>query len=90
MCLYVLICAVLDCVPEVLLSDGETVLDDDLLDKLCPSFIEEPSEELLQPRVAGIRLIQTFPTSGLEDMSVGGEQPLEGMSHLEDLDVRII
>ena len=80
----------LDCVPEVLLSDGETVLDDDLLHKLCPGFIEELGEELLQLRVPRGHLIQTFPTSGLEDVSVGGDQPLEGMSHLEDLDVRII
>ena len=79
----------LDSVPEVLLTDGETVLDDDLLHKLCPGFIKEPGEELLQPRVARIRLIQTFPTSSLEDMSVGGDQPLEGMSHLEDLEVRL-
>ena len=80
--------AVLDCVPQVVLSDGETVLDDDLLHKLGPGFVEELSEELLQPRVPRIHLIQTFPTSGLEDMSVGGDQPLKGMSDLEDVDVR--
>ena len=80
----------LDCVPEVLLTDWETVLDDDLLHKLCPGFIEESGEKLLQLRVPRGCLIQTFPASGLEDMPVGGDQPLKWMSDLEDLDVRMI
>ena len=61
----------LDSVPEVLLTDGETVLDDDLLHELYPGFVEELCEKLLQRWVARIDLIQTFPASGLEDMSVG-------------------
>ena len=61
----------LDSVPEVLLTDGETVLDDDLLHELCPGFVEELCEKLLQRWVPRIDLIQTFPASGLEDMSVG-------------------
>ena len=40
--------------------------------------------------VTRIDLIQAFPAPGLEDMPVGGDQPLKGMSDLEDLDVRMI
>ena len=40
--------------------------------------------------VTRIDLIQAFPSSGLEDMPVGGDQPLKGMSDLEDLDVRMV
>ena len=41
---------VLDSVPKVLLSDGETVLYEDLLHKLGPGFVEELCEELLHLR----------------------------------------
>ena len=40
--------------------------------------------------VTRIDFIQAFPAPGLEDMPVGGDQPLKGMSDLEDLDVRMI
>ena len=61
----------------------QLVLYDNLFHKVWPGLREDSYEELFNVWLLSIRSIQRFPNSVLEDMSVGGEKSLKGMSHLD-------
>ena len=57
---------------------------DDLRDELAPAAGESDGEPLLELGAVLPRLVQGLPAAVLEDVSVGGEEPLEGVPHLDD------
>ena len=75
-------------IPQIVLVNVKLVLDYNLFHKLRPRFREKLDIKLLEVGVFEMCNVQRFPTSILEDMSVGGEKPLEGMSDLYYLDLR--
>ena len=57
---------------------------DDLRDELAPAAGEGDGEPLLELGAVLPRLVQGLPAAVLEDVSVGGEEPLEGVPDLDN------
>ena len=77
-------------IPQIVLVNVELVLDYNLFHKLRPRFREKLDIKLLEVGVFEMCNVQRFPTSILEDMSVGGKKSFKGMSHLDYFHFRVV